>query len=132
MSDDTYQAWLEECRRQQRARRAQQRAPGTAEEFVEITTTQMDRGWVVYDPGMPGTVAAQRGGFWWCVRCFRPDTGQPDFASSHICDDIVSGGRRWVRQDLVPDVRPQSPAGDARGDSGRTTDACGEIRARRA
>ena len=130
MSDDSYQAWLEECRRQQRA---MQRAAGTAEDqFVEITATQMDREWVVYDPGMPGTLAALRGGSWWCVRCFRTDAGQPDFATSHICQDIATGARRWVRADLAPAVRQQAATDQPPGDSARTSAAGTQSRARRA
>ena len=130
MSDDTYQAWLEECRRQQRA--ATQRVSGTAKEFVEITATRMDRRWVVYDRGMPGTLAALHGGSWWCIRCFRTDAGQPDFATSHICQDIASGAKRWVRADLATAIRQQTATGEAPGVSAGTSGASGETRARRA
>ena len=132
MSEDTYQAWLAECRRQQRARRAMRRAMGTADEFAGITTTQMDRAWVVYDPGMLGSLAAQLRGTWWCVRCFRTDAGQPDFASSHVCEDIASGARRWVRKDLAPDIRRQTAVDAALADRAETRAAGGEIQARRA
>jgi len=132
MSDDNLQAWLAECRHQQRARRAAQRASGTADQFVEVTTTRMDREWVVCDSGMPGTLAARLGGTWWCVRCFRTDAGQPDFAASHVCADIATGGRRWVRQDLAPDVRRENPTDEALGDSARTSATSSEIPARRA
>jgi hypothetical protein len=127
MSDETYQARLEECRRQQRARRAMQREQGTAEEFVEITATQMNWRWIAYDQGMPGTLAALHGGSWWCIRCFRTDAGQPDFATSHICQDIASGARRWVRADLAAAVRLQTAADEAPGDSARTSAEGSEI-----
>jgi len=129
MSDESFQAWLEECRRKQRARRAIQQALGTVDEFIEVTTTQMDRAWVVYDPGRPGTLAARLGGTWWCVRCFRTDARQPDFASSHVCEDIASGARRWVRKDLAPDARLQTPIDKATRDSAQASAAGSEKRA---
>lgn len=65
--------------------------------FIEITATEMDPAWLAFDPGKPGTIAHRLGGTWWCTRCFASPV-----PIDHVCQDITSNARRWVRTSLVP------------------------------
>ena len=68
-------------------------------DFVEISAAEMDPSWITYERGTPGTLAHRLGGCWWCRRCFATSVDR-----DHICSDIVSGGRRWVRANLLPEL----------------------------
>jgi hypothetical protein len=65
-------------------------------DWIEVTEAEMDPAWVVFDQGKPGTVLHELGGGWWCRRCFTSPV-----ASDHVCQDIATGGRRWVLASLV-------------------------------
>lgn len=77
--------------------------------FVEITATEMNQAWVVFDPGEPGTVLHALGGTLWCMRCFASPVAQ-----DHVCEEIQRGARRWVRASLSP--RPERSAASAGAD----------------
>jgi hypothetical protein len=66
-------------------------------DFIEITAATMDPAWVIFDRGERGTVLHELGGTLWCTRCFASPV-----TSDHVCDDITSHSRRWVRTGLAP------------------------------
>jgi hypothetical protein len=68
-------------------------------EFIDITSAAMDPSWISYERGTLGTLAHRLGGCWWCRRCFATSVDR-----DHVCSDIVSGGRRWVRANLLAEL----------------------------
>jgi hypothetical protein len=72
----------------------------TVRGFVEVTASEMNEAWLVFEPGTPGTVAHELGGTWWCRRCFTSPA-----TSEHVCEDIASHSRRWVRDWTVQEAQ---------------------------